>query len=285
MKKILLVVIVTMLGMYILKAQEPCGRFSAEIGFSFWTKQGFLEMTARWEDYRISCTKHKSLYEFTTDKDAFSFNKPIYTSEIGSFCGEDFYLYASGMEAMRIRRDGYIFIPFDRSFTFGEEIGEGYNRLRILHNRTHAYIDYKDNLYFRADLNYISALTLYGNGSVGIGIGTSYDYGNYRNMGYKLAVNGGIICEEVKVIRDVPDADYVFEDNYNLSTLPEVETFIKQNKHLPNIPSAEEFKTNGYKVGEMDEMLLRKIEELTLYIIELQKQIDELKKTKEKGGE
>jgi hypothetical protein len=61
--------------------------------------------------------------------------------------------------------------------------------------------------------------------------------------------------------------------------------FIKENKHLPNIPSAEEFKTDGYKIGEMDEMLLRKIEELTLYIIELQKQIKELKATNKKGGE
>jgi hypothetical protein len=186
---------------------------------------------------------------------------------------------------MKIRWDGFIFIPFSRSFTFGNEIGEGHNRLRILHGGTHAYIDYKDNLYFRADTNWISALTLYGNGSVGVGFGTGYKKGEYKNMGYKLAVNGGIICEEVKVIGDVSDADYVFEDNYNLSTLPEVETFIKENKHLPNVPSAEELKINGYKVGEMDEMLLRKIEELTLYIIELQKQIDELKSEKQKGGE
>jgi len=75
----------------------------------------------------------------------------------------------------------------------------------------------------------------------------------------------------------VPDADYVFEENYFLSPLSEVESFIKTNKHLPNIPSAEQFKSDGYKVGEMDEMLLRKIEELTLYIIELKKEIEELK--------
>ena len=118
-------------------------------------------------------------------------------------------------------------------------------------------------------------------------------------MGYKLAVNGGIVCEEIKVIADVPDADYVFEEDYNLTPLSEVEVFIKENKHLPNIPSAEEFKTNGYKLGEMDEMLLRKIEELTLYIIgqekqtkeqqalieELQKQVKELQKTNMKGNE
>lgn len=104
-------------------------------------------------------------------------------------------------------------------------------------------------------------------------------------MGYKLAVNGGIICEEVKVIANVPDADYVFEKNYKLLSISELEAFIKTNKHLPDIPSAEQFKTDGYKIGDMDEMLLRKIEELTLYIINLEKQINDLKETNLKGGE
>jgi hypothetical protein len=120
------------------------------------------------------------------------------------------------------------------------------------------------------------ALFLGNNGNVGIGT---------KNAQSKLTVNGAILCEEVKVIADVPDADYVFEKDYNLAPLSEVETFIKENKHLPNIPSAQEFKDNGYKVGEMDGMLLRKVEELTLYIIELEKQIKELKEANKKGGE
>lgn len=94
---------------------------------------------------------------------------------------------------------------------------------------------------------------------------------------YPLAVNGGVLCEELKVMADVPSSDYVFEKEYELKTLSEVEKFVKENKHLPDVPSAQEFKENGYKVGEMDDMLLRKIEELTLYIIDLQKQIEELK--------
>lgn len=161
---------------------------------------------------------------------------------------------------------------FNKWFGFGTR-AEGYNRLLFHHTGTHGYIDYKDNLHFRADKNWISALTLYGNGSVGVGFGTTYTTGQYKNQGYKLAVNGGIICEEVKVITDVPDADYVFQSDYKLSSLSEVESFIQENKHLPNIPSAEQFKTNGYKVGEMDEMLLRKVEEMTLYLIEQNKRI------------
>lgn len=95
---------------------------------------------------------------------------------------------------------------------------------------------------------------------------------------YKLAVNSGILCEELKVMADVPSSDYVFEKNYKLRPLHEVEMFVNENKHLPDVPSAKEFKKDGYKVGEMDDLLLRKIEELTLYIIDLQKQIEELKK-------
>jgi len=94
---------------------------------------------------------------------------------------------------------------------------------------------------------------------------------------YKLAVNSGILCEELKVMADVPSSDYVFEPTYKLKPLSEVEAFVTENKHLPDVPSAKEFKENGYKVGEMDNLLLQKVEELTLYIIDLQKQIEELK--------
>ena len=97
---------------------------------------------------------------------------------------------------------------------------------------------------------------------------------------YKLAVNSGILCEELKVMADVPSSDYVFEPSYKLKPLSEVESYVTENKHLPDVPSAKEFKENGYKVGEMDNLLLQKIEELTLYIIDLQKQIEELKQGK-----
>ncbi len=170
-------------------------------------------------------------------------------------------------------------IPYSKSIIFGpSSVNEGTARLNIQNSSVHAYFDYKDNLNFRADKNWISSLILFGNGSVGVGFSTTYNAGDYKNMGYKLAVNGGIICEEVKVIADVPDADYVFEDDYDLKSLHTVESFIKNNKHLPNIPSAEEFKTNGYKIGEMDEILLRKVEELTLYMIELNKKVEVLEK-------
>ena len=108
-----------------------------------------------------------------------------------------------------------------------------------------------------------------------VGIGTT------NTQGFKLAVNGGILAEEVKVITDVPASDYVFEPDYKLKSLNEIKTYVETHKHLPEVPSAAEFKRDGYKVGQMDDLLLRKVEELTLYVIELQKQIETLKTTKQ----
>lgn len=90
---------------------------------------------------------------------------------------------------------------------------------------------------------------------------------------YALQVGGKIRSEEVRVeIFNGPD--YVFEDDYNLRSLEETEAYIKANKHLPEIPSAKEMEANGVAVGEMNMLLLKKIEELTLHTIEQQKMIE-----------
>ena len=95
---------------------------------------------------------------------------------------------------------------------------------------------------------------------------------------FKFQVNGKALVEGLKVTADVPQSDYVFEEDYKLRTLKEVENFVTENKHLPEVPSAAEFKENGYLIGEMDDVLLRKVEELTLYMIQANKQIEALKK-------
>ncbi len=95
---------------------------------------------------------------------------------------------------------------------------------------------------------------------------------------YKLTVTGKIICEELKVkLVSSGWPDYVFDDKYKLKSLVDVEKFIAKNKHLPNIPSAAEVEKNGIEVGDMQKKMMEKIEELTLYIIDLQKQVDTLK--------
>jgi len=101
--------------------------------------------------------------------------------------------------------------------------------------------------------------------------------------GYQVSVKGNIICEKLKVKPEGGNcwADYVFAPEYKLLKLNEVETFIAKNKHLPGVPSAAEVDANGVEMVEMDATLLKKIEELTLYIIDLQKQVDELKKSQQ----
>ncbi len=98
---------------------------------------------------------------------------------------------------------------------------------------------------------------------------------------YSVAVAGKIISQEVKVqlIADWPD--YVFSKDYKLLTLKDVENYISKNGHLPNIPSAEEVEKQGVLLGEMDSKLLQKIEELTLYTIEQQKEIDNQRRINE----
>jgi hypothetical protein len=94
---------------------------------------------------------------------------------------------------------------------------------------------------------------------------------------YQLAVNGKIIATELRIQNSSLWPDYVFAKNYKLPKLNEVEQHILAKKHLPNVPSAADVAENGIIVGDMQKTLLRKIEELTLYIIDQQKQIDSLR--------
>ncbi len=96
--------------------------------------------------------------------------------------------------------------------------------------------------------------------------------------GYRLYVQNGILTEQVRVaVNGTPDwADYVFDKGYKLMSLNNVEKYIKTNNHLPDVPSAEDVVKDGVNLGKMDAKLLQKIEELTLYVIDQQKRIDEL---------
>lgn len=95
--------------------------------------------------------------------------------------------------------------------------------------------------------------------------------------GYKMAIDGKLITEEVKVQLSGNWPDYVFKEDYALPTLEEIQKYIKEKGHLPNIPSAEEVKDHGMELGEMNRLLLEKIEELTLYILQLKEEINLLK--------
>jgi hypothetical protein len=121
-----------------------------------------------------------------------------------------------------------------------------------------------------------AVLFLKNNGNVGIGVG---------NPQSKLAVDGTICAKEVRVALSGSPCwpDFVFNKDYNLMSLDELEQFIYENKHLPNTPSAAEVEENGIQLGEMNALLLQKIEELTIHLIDLQKRLSELED--KKGGE
>lgn len=125
-----------------------------------------------------------------------------------------------------------------------------------------------NNLYVE---NHISGSSAYYGHSVSIGT-------TNVPSGYKLAVDGKIITEEVDIRLSGNWPDYVFEEEYVLVPLAEVEQYINENKHLPEVPSAEEVEKEGISVGEMNAVLLKKIEELTLHMIEQEKRIKELEK-------
>ncbi len=99
---------------------------------------------------------------------------------------------------------------------------------------------------------------------------------------YKLFVKGGIRTEKVKV--DVASsngwADYVFEKEYKLMPLTELEKFISENKHLPEVPTTNEAIEKGIELKEMNILLLKKVEELTLHVIDLNKKIEEIQNSK-----
>ena len=115
------------------------------------------------------------------------------------------------------------------------------------------------------------------NGKIGIGISRPDEFLATTPADEFLTVNGTIHAKEVKIDLNTDLADYVFDENYKLMPLNQVEQYVKTNNHLPEIPSATEVKDKGMNMGEMQNKLLQKIEELTLYVIEQQKQIEELK--------
>ncbi len=141
--------------------------------------------------------------------------------------------------------EGNVFIGYQAGFN-----EQGSNRLYIANSST-------------------STPLIYGNFAEG-GVGINTTNLSDGATQYALSVNGKIRAND-DIITYSGWADYVFEDDYELKTLEEVESFIQKNKHLPDVPTAKEIEERGNNLGATDEMLLRKVEELTLYMIEQHK--------------
>jgi hypothetical protein len=101
---------------------------------------------------------------------------------------------------------------------------------------------------------------------------------------YSLAVEGKIVGQSLYVTAPSNWADFVFAPNYKCMPLPELEAYLTTNKHLPLIPAASQVEANGYSVAEMDAKLLQTIEELTLQVIKLGKEVEQLKAARPVGS-
>jgi hypothetical protein len=161
---------------------------------------------------------------------------------------------------------------------FGIDMSGSARELSIFHSTSGSDGDISFGKRLEGSGTYTETMRITGSGSVGIGTV------NTNDANYKLFVETGIRSRKVKV-----DAttwpDYVFHTSYRLRPLNEVEKYIEQYHHLPDVASAEEIKKNGIDVGENQAMLMKKIEELTLYVIEQDKQIKELESLKKEVEE
>jgi hypothetical protein len=203
---------------------------------------------------------------------------------VGTLTNHSLSFKTNNLTRIKINTNGKTY--FDNDIVIGKLFLTGDDLIRIIFSKTHkhSYFDYGGNLHFRSNTNGINngtPLILQKDGNVVIGGGNVYaDYVDQAH-GYKLAVKGKIIAEEVVVKLHENWPDYVFSPSYTLRPLSEVEEHISNHGHLPEVPNAQQVQDQGISVGEMNAILLKKVEELTLYVIELKKEVEELKEKEE----
>ncbi len=233
---------------------------------------------------------------FVTDRVRFYFNKPIYVNgSIHSYIGKNLSIGTHGQSQLTIlESNGNVGIgTLNPNYTLEiahNKVGDWKNAIRLNSNNPNkhwlfymttnglsnwsGFHTQSDNIHLilrdatgfaQVSLRSDGGNTYFNTGNVGIGT-TSPDS--------KLTVKGDIHTNEVKVdLEGAVAPDFVFDNDYDLLSLPETEAYIKQNHHLPQVPSAAEMEANGIELGKMNMLLLQKIEELTLHQIEQHKNI------------
>lgn len=221
---------------------------------------------------------------------------------LGTTDSKDFTLKTNGLERIRIFSNGSVGInttSLHPSLTFGisgtarvtgnatnKDTFQVFNTLDNIDNGVDLmfmrYEKYQPNnpsvmsvSGLTTPTQYESLFNLKANGKLGIGT-TNYSCTDCSS--YRLFVKNGIKTEKVKVEIAAENgwADYVFKDDYKLMSMKELESFIDLNGHLPEVPTTEEAITNGIELKEMNILLLKKVEELTLHLIQQNKRIEKL---------
>jgi hypothetical protein len=156
--------------------------------------------------------------------------------------------------------------------TDGTDVGNASGGFLQLGSSTSTNIGFDNNEIQGRNNGVVSRLVLQ-NGGGALQIGSAV-----TPTGYAVSVNGKMICEELKIQGSSNWPDYVFANNYSLKSFDELRRFIKTNRHLPNIPAAAAIEKKGIEVGDMQKKLMEKIEELHLYVLQLEEQNRAIKK-------
>ena len=152
---------------------------------------------------------------------------------------------------------------------FMEPKGEASNTFIHFRDEDHGIeVDKEGTMTIKSRSGYIKNKLLL-TGQVGINTGST-------NSSYSLCVSGGILTDKINIMHTRHWPDYVFSSDYQLMPLADLKAFVTENHHLPEVPSENDIMTEGVEIGDMQGILLKKIEEMTLYILQQQEQIDKL---------
>ncbi len=238
----------------------------------------------------LLCAVQTSFAQVTLENNDYSGNEYVGSSATSSV--KELIIRTNGNERLRFLNNtpgaGAIFQVGSKDWTFGNVTysrfigfntnydGTNYSRFSNTDGMSMMHFGVGGDIYFEVQgttgtLTGTSLLLLDHRGLVCIGSNSGVNWGNYAND-YKLYVATGIRTEKIRVDLKSSWPDFVFNKHYSLRSLSEVETYITANHHLPDVPSEQTVKAEGMDLGEMQGVLLRKIEELTLYLIDLEKQ-------------